>query len=129
MKSKEMNGAEAIEKIKGFSTLVELADFKSEDEDRKGVLAAIEERTDKIIAQEQVKGAPPVNPSAGTKEPEKPAVTCAPFDTCRYHEDFPPRMFKKGETIPEDWHDTQDSLKRKWTYLYDYATSTAKWVR
>lgn len=42
----------------------------------------------------------------------KPEV--AKFDTCRYHEEFEPKVFKESEIIPADWKDSQKSLKRWW---------------
>lgn len=49
------------------------------------------------------------------------------FDTTRYHEDFKPRLFKKGEIIPDEWTDSPDSTK--WEYKYNYESGIGDWVR
>lgn len=49
----------------------------------------------------------------------------AQFDTCRYHEDEPPRVFKAGEIIPTGWVDTPAKLTRtRWEL-----TATGSWEK
>jgi hypothetical protein len=62
---------------------------------------------------------PPLAPAA-LHEP----ANIAPFDTCRYHEEFPPRVFKKNEVVPAGWYESQSPLKQWWT-MDDYG----KWSR
>lgn len=63
-------------------------------------------------AQEPVHGSKPEVQTPEVKEPEKvtAAGTVAPFDTCRYHKDFPPRLFREGEVIPEGWQETRAGM-------------------
>jgi hypothetical protein len=115
-KSHEMNAIDAAIMISDdeFKTVEEINAFTA-DEDRKTVLTAKDKKFAEIEAALAAANKPPETPPADTPPPvgESATVTLA-YDTCRYHENEEPRMFKAGDPIPGDWHESQKNLKRFW---------------
>ena len=47
----------------------------------------------------------PINPP-----PQPSESRIATFDTCLYHKDEAPRMFRKGEMVPDGWEDSPKKI-------------------
>jgi hypothetical protein len=103
--SKDVNAADAVEYIETIENAEEVRAFVSEDEERKTVLAAAEKR----IAELSGTGEPDPEPPAPDETEKLPT---AKEDIWLYHEEHEPKLFTKGEEIPEGWQ-----IKNQWKWI------------